>query len=569
MGTLLLTFLLHLVLTALPGAAAALFAARLGVRSVPLLLAVALAATGVVAMVVFWSYYGDRTLGETVSYLVLFGAALSIAWSLYAGGIDRELLRALAIPLALWSLGSLFLVFLGFVHGGMDAPIELASTRFYGPLPSDNDIPYHFANWYYANGHSGHPTFPPDWLASDRPPLQTGYVLGQWLSGAADGELHYQVLGVLLQQLWIVGLWALLLAARIGRLTRALVMVTVLVSDVAIVNGFFVWPKLLPTAMLLAAAALVLTPLWDDLRRNVWAGALIGALFGVAMMAHGSSVFGIVPLALIAAFRGLPSWRWLGVAVLVGVVVTVPWSAYQKWGEPPGNRLLKYQLAGVTELDDRGFGETFLDSYGEAGFGGTIHNKAENFVTMAGGGPWWSHAKLAAEALEDGDSANFLREVRSDLFYNLLPALGLFLIAPFVMLFAHRRARDNPAEWVLALTCFALLALGAVLWGLTLFGNEAARTTLHQGSFMLPILGFCGAVCGLRATFPRFAIGLVAVNAVLMAAIYAPAIDSPPGTSYSLIAALLAAAGLAGFLALALRAPSGGAEPGSRPAAAA
>ena len=568
MGTLLLTFLLHLVLTALPGVAATLLAARLGVRSIPLLLAIALAATGAIAMLVFWSYYGDRTLGETVSYLVLFGSALSIAWSLYAGRIDRELLRGLAIPLALWSLGSLFLVFLGFVHGGMDAPIELAATRFYGPLPSDNDIPYHFANWYYANGHSGHPTFPPDWLASDRPPLQTGYVLGQWLSGAADGELHYQVLGVLLQQLWIVGLWALLLAARVGRLTRALVLVTVLVSDVAIVNGFFVWPKLLPTAMLLAAAALVLTPLWEDLRRNAWAGALVGALFGVAMMGHGSSVFGIVPLALIAAFRGLPSWRWLGVAVLAGALLTVPWSAYQKWGEPPGNRLLKYQLAGVTELDDRGFGETFLDSYGEAGFGGTIHNKTENFVTMAGGGPWWTHAKLAVEALEDGDSSNFLREVRGDLFYNLLPALGLFLIAPFLMLFAHRRARDNPGEWALALTCFAVLAIGAVLWGLVLFGNEAARTTLHQGSFMLPILGFCGAICGLRVTFPRFAVGLVVVNAVLMLAIYVPAVDSAPGTSYSFLAALLAAAGLAGFLALALRAPSGGVEPGSRPAAA-
>jgi hypothetical protein len=569
MGSLFPILVLHLVLTALPGAAAALLAARLGVRSVPVLLATALGAGAALAMLAFWAFYADRAIGESFSYFALFGSALAIAWALYEG-VERALLRRLATPLALWALASLFLVFLGFVHGGTGAPIEAASTRFYGPLPSDNDIPYHFANWYFANGHSGHPTFPPDWLASDRPLLQTGYSLSQWLSGWRDGELDYQVLGVVLQQLWVVGLWALLLAARVGRLTRALVMAAVLVSDVAIVNGFFVWPKMLPTALLLAAAALVLTPLWEELRGRAWAAALLGALAGLAMMAHGGSVFGIVPLGLVAAYRGLPSWRWLGVAVLAGVIVVAPWSAYQRWGEPPGDRLLKYQLAGVTELDGRSFGQTFIDAYDEAGLGGAIHNKGQNFVTMAGGGPWWGHAKAAVEALEAGDSANPLREVRASLFYNLLPALGLLLIAPLLMLIARRRSRENPAEWSLALACLAAVGVGSIFWGLVMFGNESSRAILHQGSFLLPVLAFVGAACGLRAVLPRFAACLIAVNATLMLAVYVPAVDPPPGTSYSFAAALLAAVGLAGFLALALRAPSvGGLAAAANPPAAA
>ena len=84
------------------------------------------------------------------------------------------------------------------------------------------------------------------------------------------------MVSVVLQQLWIVGLWALLLAMRVRKVTRALVMVTVLVSDLALLNGFFVWPKLLPAAMLLAAAALIVTPLWGELRRSRWGAVLVG-----------------------------------------------------------------------------------------------------------------------------------------------------------------------------------------------------------------------------------------------------------------------------------------------------
>src|SRR4029077_14748732 len=138
-------------------------------------------------------------------------------------------------------------------------------------------------------------------------------------------------------QLWIVGLWALLLAARVGRTTRALAMIAVLLSDLAIVNGFYVWPKLLPAAMLLAVAALVLTPLWRRARHSLAAAGLIALLCGLAMLGHGSSVCGTVPLAVPAAGRALPSWRWLGVAAGVGIVLLGSWSAYQKYGDPPGN----------------------------------------------------------------------------------------------------------------------------------------------------------------------------------------------------------------------------------------
>jgi hypothetical protein len=547
---LLLLLAAHLVLTALPGVATTLFAGRRGVREVPVLLAIGLASSGAVAILAFWGFYGGRVLGESFSYFVVIGSILLIAWSLYGGHLDGALLRRLGTPLVLWALGSAFLLLLGFVHGGADTPLVTSASRFSGTLPSDNAIPSFFTEWFFHHGHHPKPpVYPGDWLASDRPPLQIGYMLSQRSFGWDAKGLNYQVLGVLLQQLWIVGLWALLLAARVGRLTRGLAMIAVLVSDLAIVNGFYVWPKLLPAAMLLAAAALVMTPLWPKLRHNLWAAALVAALCGIAMLGHGSSIFGIIPLALVAGFRGLPSWRWLAVAAAVGIALMAPWSAYQKYGDPPGDRLTKWTLAGVVEVDDRGTLETLGDAYSEVGFGGALHNKAENFVTISGGGP---AVNWLEPAFESGNRAEILRAIRTVLFFYLLPSMGLLLLAPFAMGVARRRGRESPAEWTFALSCFVVFAIGTIVWALLVFGNSASRTIVHISSYLIPVLGIAGAVVCLRATLPRFALYYVGFASLLSLAIYVPSVDPPPGTSYSAVTAIAAAIALAGFGAAAV-----------------
>jgi hypothetical protein len=549
-GELLLLLATHLALTALPGVAAALFVAGRGERRIPILLVVALVASGVGGLLGFWAYYAWLSGGQTFSYLLAFGSVLLTGWLLWEQKIPGSVLRGLATPLALWMLGSVFLVFLGFIHGGAQAPLGTAATRFSQQLPSDNDIPLFFAEWFYAHGHGGTPAvFPGEWLASDRPPLQVGYLLSQQPFAFNTAELNYEVLGVCLQQLWIVGLWALLLAAGVGRRTKALAMITVLVSDLAIVNGFFVWPKMLPAALLLAAAALILTPLWEEVRGKLWAGAMIAALFGLAMMGHGSSVFAIVPLAILAVFRGLPSWRWLGVALGVFVLVMVPWSAYQSYGDPPGNRLVKWQIGGVIEIDERGTLETIEDSYREAGVGGMLHNKAENFVVVGGGGPFVDYVSHAVSAIGDGDWGNAVQEMRWALFYYLLPSLGLLLLGPIAMLIGRkrRRSRDRPAEWKLAREALIVTAIGIVFWCLLMFGNGASRAVVHQGSYLLPVLGMVAGICGLRAVWPRAGAWIVGIWAVFMLALYVPYSPAPEGTIFSFFSALIVAVCLVGF----------------------
>lgn len=559
----------HLALTALPGAAAALLGARAGLRQVPLLLAIALAASGTVALLSFWAYYAEPLAGETLTWLVLLGSVGTVAWSLYEG-VDRGLLRALATPLGLWALGAAFLVFFGFLYGGTDYALTTATTRFSGPLPSDNRIPFYFAEWFFEYGHDrAVPVFPPEWLSSDRPPLQMGYVLSQRALDWGEPELHYQVLGVVLQQLWIVGLWALLLAARVGRIARGLALITVLLSDLAIVNGFFVWPKLLPAAFLLAAAALVATPLWPRVRGDWRAAALLGALFALALLGHGSSIFGVVPLAAIAALRGLPRPGWVAAMLLAGAVLLLPWLGYQRLADPPGNRLAKWMLGGSVQIDDRGAGEAIVDGYRDAGIGGTLHNKGQNFVTIAGGGPAVDLAETAVDAAASGDLDVALREVRGISFLYLIPSLGLLLLGPVAMAVRRGRVRSSPAEWRFALACFAIVALGCLAWALVLFGNGPSRTVIHVGSYLIPVLALCGAAVGLRASFPRFAVWYLGANALLTLALYVPYLEPLlPGSAFSPWTALAAAACLAGFAALAFLATGYREEGGTRAAGA-
>jgi hypothetical protein len=552
-GELLTITAAQMALTALPAVASALVARRLGVREVPALLCIALAGSGLSAVLAFWAYYAHPHLGNMCAVAVVLGAVAAIAWCWPAVREDRGLLRELATPLALWALGSTFVIFFGFLHGGTQAPLEVAATRFAGGLPSDNDIPHFFAEWFALHGHYGDvPVYPGEYLSSDRPPLQIGYALAQRTFGWDRVALHYQVLGVLVQQLWIVGLWALLVASRARRATRGLVMAAALFCDVAIVNSFFVWPKLLAASFVIAGLALLASPEGSTLRRQPWTAVLLAVLAGLAYLSHGSAAFGIVPLALIAVYRGLPSWRWVAAAVAAGLVLVVSWSAYQHYGDPPGNRLQKWSLAGVTEIDDRGVLETMSDAYSEAGLGGALHDKVENAITLTGNGKTVEDLGEAIDHASSGDTDTAIAFLRESRFFSLLPSLGLLLIGLPFLAYARARERIEGPDWALAKLCLLFVALDALTAVLLFFGNAESRPVIHVNTMAAPLIAVCGLVAGLRATYPRLAAWLVGLNAATVLLLYTPALKPLAGTGYSLFAVLATALALLGLVYLTL-----------------
>ncbi len=118
-GNLLVLAVVQLALTALPGVASTLLAARFGVRAIPVLLSAGLAGSGALAMLTFWVYYVAPSLGPLCAYAVLCGSIGVVVWCWPAISKDRELVRQLTVPLALWTLARTCLFVFGVVLWGL------------------------------------------------------------------------------------------------------------------------------------------------------------------------------------------------------------------------------------------------------------------------------------------------------------------------------------------------------------------------------------------------------------------------------------------------------------------
>jgi len=143
-----------------------------------------------------------------------------------------------------------------------------------------------------------------------------------------------------------------------------------------------------------------------DARRSYFAGGLCAAL---GWLSHGGvafSLLGFVPLTFCFR-RDLGPWRIWAFAAIGFVVLAGPWMAYQRLYEPPANRLFKMHMAGVADVDPRGFLETALDSYRKLGWRGAFENKASNGL-MQLRGDW------TAAGLRSGGGVAELRNLRGD-----------------------------------------------------------------------------------------------------------------------------------------------------------
>ena len=111
----------------------------------PLLLGIGLVASGATALVAFLAYYADSFVGQTWDFLLFFGSVLVIVWCWREAASTARCCGGCGRRCCSGSLGSFFVVFLGFLHGGTDNAVTMSSFRFSAQLPSDNDMPRYFA----------------------------------------------------------------------------------------------------------------------------------------------------------------------------------------------------------------------------------------------------------------------------------------------------------------------------------------------------------------------------------------------------------------------------------------
>ncbi len=513
----------HFVLLLLPALAVCACILHKRVRSTLTAGLVLLAGIGAAGYLIFWCYFFSPRLGYLVALaLPVISVAFLVLVGRHLDSGARRVLATLIPPVALTGVVAVLVLSVGFLYGGMQDPLHTASVRFSHQLPIDNTLPYSVARGL-LQGHIPKPLFA-DWLTSDRPPLQSGIVLSQEPFGH-PGQIGYTVISVIAQSLWIFGLWLLLDGFGVKRWAIVAVLATCLFSGFVFLNSFFVWPKLLAAAFTFGFFAVLFSKeqafgLLEKRVRFVCAGALLS----LGMLSHGGTIFAVI--GAVIAFVALRKRLSLAsIALIVGVAagVYLPWMMFQKFVDPPGNRLLKMHLAGVEPIDNRSFGEALVSAYRGLTLRQIIDHKLENAKRALGSGwesDYWRGVGRIASDLSKGDYVSALplaNDRRTAMFYSFVLSLGFLPYALFALLAGVKR-RFRTVEWRTAATLLLLVTASLVGWWVLMFGP--GTTIIVSGAYAVDLLAMTACILVLWPLSPWLTVTVSALQVALNVLLY-------------------------------------------------
>ncbi len=539
-------------------------------------LGIALAVVGVAAA--GWlTIMAAIPLGRWVRVLVVV-IIVSAAVHVIVTRAWRVLTREIVVAAALFAAVAVLYLGVFFLWTSPGDAFHLAQNRFVPfLLPDDNEIPHLLAG-RLEQGGSTHALIG-GWNGSDRPPLQSGLILlGQapWPPGMISENVSSFAPSVLAQLLWVPAAFAVL--RGFGARTRVAVPAVVFAAacSTMLVNSLFTWPKLLSAALLLCAVAVLCDGLRRSRPRPFHFVAAVGAAT-LALLAHGAAAFAVpfllvLGILLLRRFGGA-WWKPALVGAAVSIGLYLPWALFQRFVDPPGDRLLKLQLAGVTELDGRPFLTALAQSYRALTPAEMVDNKLSNLRTFL------TPAVFSGFLNSGHDSPPHNVEE----FFYLLPALGVALgvIAALVIVailswtgrwraahgagerrrgpirvpFAPRpRWNTRGALWPLVLVVPCLL-----FWCLALFGPHA--TLNHQGSHFWIVLLLIVPFAWLQANAPRLALVALAVQLAITVIYTVPSPTGEPLRPTSLAVAIVGVLAVAACWVWAVRPERSGRRP--------
>ncbi len=549
---------IHILLTLLPIVAGLLIATTFGIKDRLLLLSIGLCSLMVTGYVTFWVFWASATAGRIFS--ILLTPALVV--SLVCLGAPRlivlkELCSEFWQPCLLWVASSILIFSFGAMYTSSPQLTTTAQSRLRAALPIDNEIDLILANALQASHRPlAHPLYV-IWDSSDRPPLQAGVYLSQEaiLPGADTQAVHYVAVGVLLQGFWIFGIWGLLSVVRVRARLKALVLTAILFSGFVVVNTFFTWPKLFAAAYVALLAGLLFTPSFEQMKGSAVAGATAGALAGAGLLAHGGTALALLAFVIVMAIkRSWPTRRFVlgGIAALA--LTQGSWMVYQNEIDPPGDQLLRLQIANQIHLrGERGSVlKVTIDAYEKKSIGTIVSNKVSNLDTpFTHISPYVADtARLIESYFMGGEHGATTRSaaVRGLVkinFFDVVPSIGYLSLGFFAWAVVAVRdfRRRSPPAMQLAGTIWLFLAVNIITWAVILFGPSA--TIIHQGSYATELLAYCACVIGLWMFSRCLCTALVLVQTSLAVIVYG--FNTPPNNvAYHLNTPLLilTAAGL-------------------------
>ena len=475
-------------------------------------------ALGVLGYLSFWLAYANYALFGAIKIAVLVALVIHFAILVYLRRLSNY--RWAAEPLVYAFLFFLIIVTLGFSDGGIEDPITTAQSRFSHTLPRDNEIPLLVASGLKA-GHLPSPLFG-DWLSSDRPPLQTGLYLFLALRNI---PIYYQIVASWLQATFLFGVWGIAAAAALPVFARRIVLLACCLLSTAIINTFYVWPKMIAVSYLLLAFALLFCRTPRNDRERVAIGVLIGGLAALAILAHGSSFFALIGFTLtVVLFWAWPPLKSMIYGAATLALLYVPWMLYQQFVDPPGNRLVKWHIAGIEAVDARSVGATLRDSYGALSWHEYVTGRFANLETLIG--VWPTNLRQLAELVFRGD-ASHVGQIRAADFFNFLTSLQVFSIALMAAIVLMFFMRDDQRQQR-AIAQRLLVALEATLIGFAILIFLPGQTINHIGSYATQVMAALFAFMVLVLRTPLLAALFVLIQAAAVAATYAFTLHHDP-----------------------------------------
>jgi hypothetical protein len=266
------------------------------------------------------------------------------------------------------------------------------------------------------------------------------------------------------------------------------------------------------------------------------------------MLGHEGSVFALAAMGLLLVIRKqVPEPKFVGAAILCFILAMAPWWWYQRWYDPPGDRLLKYHLANAQAPTREPFLPLMVTSYRQLGLEHVIEYKLTNvaqlvdspdvkrptgiFAGQIGNGDLvHDAAAIAFAAWTPRGSAMLIAaaRLRSDLFFEFFPGLGIMAFGPLALVRGWRRRRSgrSPPEAEAARAAWAIVPLALVIWCLVMFGP--AMTVPHQGTYAVALFALAGSILAFWSLDRRIAYAACGLQVALNGLLYV-ALTPEPG----------------------------------------
>jgi len=432
---------------------------------------------GSCAYISFFSYYFSILLGQIFSLLTLLVLSLNLICQTYI--VPRKTIMTLELLFPMFITSMLLLFYMGYPDFNYS---QESGANLWSNLPIDNWLPKFFAD-QVISGTVQSPMIG-DWLSSDRGPLQTGMILlfSPLLRMYSDN--FYQVFGLFLQLLVILPLYFFTKSLDYKKyLFLFLILLCFTFSPLMFFNATFIWPKLISAACVICVY-LYFYKIKDGMKReNKYEAAfIIASLTVFSILFHGGSFFSIAMMPL--AFLFTSNWflrrvsfksslLFIGTAIFTCMFLYLPWSSYQHYIDPPGDRLLKWHFAGVTNVTDQSFAEAFSAAYASMSFSEIINNKLQNLVYTYN--PKSSFYAFMFEASKSNFS-EFVKQFMDLTFFKFFAAMTFF--SPFFLFLWLFKKPHKDLSFLIWCS-----GLSLVFWCVAMFIPNS--TTIHQGSYFL------------------------------------------------------------------------------------